>query len=351
MRKYISILALLAALILLGGCDRNAINKLARLERDKLELQIQEHLGQDYSIEEFFIQNEGYSNGKRRYEMDYQARLNKPALGFGPQILPGHLTFEKRNRQWQCVANEIDLIELLKLPQVGETSQESDLMGLIEGLAGLSSELDKRLLDMTALSIEEENEIGAELRQKILREVGKGGTSKFDVQGVFRKIRAKSSRRDLAWQCDVTADRDFNAFAVAGGKTFINMGMLNALDREDELAFVIAHEIAHNDLKHCVEKIQHSVRAGKINPLFGEVVGIAYNIYKHPYSQEIEYAADKRGVELMTAAGYSKQGAISFFRKLQKYEPTEENPNIQAINDFISNHPTAQKRIERIEQM
>jgi len=114
---------------------------------------------------------------------------------------------------------------------------------------------------------------------------------------------------------------------------------------------VIAHEIAHNDLKHCVQSIQHAVRASQIDPLLGEVVGVAYSIYKHPFSQEMEYAADKRGVELMTAAGWSKQGAISFFRKLQRYEPSAEDPGIQAVNDFISTHPTAQKRIERIEKM
>lgn len=351
MRNKIAIFALLAILILLGACNKKEINRLARLERDKLEAEIQEYLGNDYHIEEFYILNEGYSNGKHRYEMDYEARLNKQPLGIGPQVLPGHMTFEKKNRKWTCVKNDIDPEKLLNIPGINDGDQEFDILSFFGALGKLPEQIDKKLLDMTALSTKEENEIGAELRKQILAETGKGTSSKFDVQGIFRKISAKSSRPDLAWECDITAAREFNAFAVAGGKTFINSGMLRALDREDELAFVIAHEIAHNDLKHCVEKIQYAVRAGNIHPLFADVVGIAYDIYKRPYTKEIEYAADKRGVELMMAAGYSKQGAISFFRKLQKFEPTTEDPNIQAVNDFISTHPTAQKRIERIEKI
>lgn len=351
MKNKITILVLLAALILLGGCDKKEINRLAREERDKLQAKIQGYLGEDYFIEEFFISNEGYSNGKIKYEMDYEARLNKQPFGLGPQVLPGHMIFEKRNRQWSCVENDIDLAKLMKLPEIRSNGQIFDLKSFLEGIGQLPNQIDQKLLDMTALSTEEENEIGADMRKQILAEVGAGRAAKFDVQGIFRKISAQSSRRGLAWQCDITAAREFNAFAVAGGKTFINSGMLSVLDRDDELAFVIAHEVAHNDLKHCVQMIQHEVRAGQIHPLFGNVVGAAYSIYKRPYSQEIEYAADKRGVELMMAAGYSKQGAISFFRKLQKYEPTAEDPTIQAVNDFISTHPTAQKRIERIEKM
>lgn len=351
-RQILLMIAMLCVLLLFTACDKNAINQLARQERDKIESDVQGLLGADYEIEEFLIKDEGFEENKSKYVMNCQVRLNKKPLGFLPQEIPGRLVFEKKDRKWQCTFNSFNLASGFNLFSQADTpSDEFDPAGAISSLKELVDGLDQSLLNMTALSTAEENRLGAELQTQILREVGTSGTRKFNVQSVFNKLQAKSSRPDLAWECTVTASREFNAFAVAGGKTFVNIGILNSLDSEAELAFLIGHEIAHNDLKHCVQKIQHAVRASQIDPLFGEVVNVAYSIYKHPYSQEIEYAADKRGVELMTAAGYSKQGAISFFRKLQNFEPSSEDPTIQAVNDFISTHPTAQKRIERIEKL
>lgn len=344
--------ALLCFLLLLTACDKNAINQLAREERDKLEADVKQYLGDDYEIEEFLVKEERFEENKTKYVMECMARLNKKPLGFLPQEIPGRLTFEKKDRKWRCTFNSFNLASGFNLFGQSETPSNPFNPGdVIPSVKGLIDGFDQVLLNMTALSTAEENEIGNKVQQQILSEVGRSSSSKFDIQSVFRKIKNLSTRPDLAWECSVTSDTQFNAFAVAGGKTFLNQGMLRAIDSEAELAFVIAHEVAHNDLKHCVQKIQHAVRASQIDPRLGEVVGVAYSVYQHPYSQDIEYAADKRGVELMTAAGYSKQGAISFFRKLQKFEPSSEDPTIQAVNDFISTHPTAQKRIERIEKM
>ncbi len=359
MKQRMLLIVALLLLLLLTACDKNAINQLARQERDKIEVQIQKLLGADYEIEEFVIRDEGFEDNKSKYVMNCVVKLNKKPLGVMPQEIPWRLEFAKKNGKWNCSKSSINLLDVGNFftqnePPSGPNAPPSGELtpaDVLAGLQGLIGGVDQTLLNMTALSTEEENQVGAELQQQILADLGISRGGKFDVQGIFNKIKARSSRGDLAWDCTVTADTQFNAFAVAGGKTFLNLGMLSGLNSEAELAFVIAHEIAHNDLKHCVQSIQHAVRASQVDPLLGEVVGVAYSIYKYPFSQEMEYAADKRGVELMTAAGWSKQGALSFFRKLQQYEPTAEDPNLQAVNDFISTHPTAQKRIERIEKM
>ncbi len=369
MTKHLyAILALAAFLLLLTACDKNSIDKLARQERDKLELQVQKYLGPEYSIEEFRIENEGYENGKSRYVMDCVATLNQKPILLPTQEIPWRLVFEKPNKEWTCVESKPNI----NLPQLGDAGSHdspsfqtenpffggldpnatfSSLEDLINAFEPLNTDFNRTLLDLTALSTEEENQVGEQLQQQIVDEVGVTESRKYNIQAIFNKIRAHSSRPDLAWECTVTAIDEFNAFAVAGGKTFLNRGILDGLDSEGQVAFVIAHEIAHNDLKHCVEKIQYEVRAREIDPLLGDVVGVAYSIYSHPFSQEMEYAADRRGVELMQAAGWSKQGAIDFFLTLQEFEPTFEDPSLQAVNDFISTHPTAQKRIERVERM
>jgi predicted Zn-dependent protease len=225
------------------------------------------------------------------------------------------------------------------------------LLDLYNAGVEISREIDKAVLEATALTDAEENQLGAQIRTEIIKTERPCTHSRFPVNEIFRKVVANASRQGLDWECTIVSNSEFNAFAIAGGKVFINKGLLDAVGSEAELAFVIGHEIAHIDLKHCVYKIQHGVRAGQIDPNLGELVQIGYDIYSRPFSQPQEQEADELGFRLMRRAGYPKQGALDFFRRLEQFEPKIEDPTINAVNDFISTHPTARRRLERMQQL
>lgn len=238
------------------------------------------------------------------------------------------------------------LIILLIIPFINNICQDD----LFNQALKTVDKLNSVLLDMTALTDDEENKVGTELDKKITKENTIGKSEKYDVKGIFEKIKKNAKRKKLAYQVKIFNNKDVNAFAIAGGKTYVLTGLLNFIENEDELAFVISHEIAHNELKHCVKKIQYGVQAAKIEPLLGDVVQIAYNVYSTPYSKYDEYEADKLGVELMKKAGYNVKGAITFFEKLKKLEEKYGVDKRDPINDFISSHPTAEDRKKRIEE-
>ncbi|MBW2485835.1 MAG: M48 family metalloprotease, partial [Deltaproteobacteria bacterium] len=50
----------------------------------------------------------------------------------------------------------------------------------------------------------------------------------------------------------------YNAFAIPAGYIFINSGLIAAMDGEDELAGILAHEIAHVNARHISQKIEAS---------------------------------------------------------------------------------------------
>jgi predicted Zn-dependent protease len=131
----------------------------------------------------------------------------------------------------------------------------------------------------------------------------------------------------------------------------VNTGILDFLDTEDEIAFVLAHEISHNEKKHCIKRVQYAALASSVDPSFGEIVQMAYNMYSLPFSKYDEYEADENGVMLMQKAGYNKSGAIAFFEKLEELEKEYGMDQRDAVNDFISSHPTAKDRRERIRKM
>ena len=211
--------------------------------------------------------------------------------------------------------------------------------------------VDSALLDMTAVSDAEENQIGTELNAEILKTVKLAAYAKFKSEDVLRKMLPHCQRKTIKYDTTVVKDDVFNAYTVAGGKIFINTGLLNKLDNVNELAFVIAHELAHNELKHCIHRIQYSYRASKVQPALGTVVQLAYSTYKYPFSKEEERLADEYAVRLMQKAGYNKAGAISFFVSLEKQENKWKDSNLKAINDFISTHPTALERRQLIEKL
>ena len=118
-------------------------------------------------------------------------------------------------------------------------------------------------------------------------------------------------------------DKLINAFAAPGGFIFISTGMLNLLENEDELAFVLAHEIGHIELDHGLNAVIHKQSgdifkqgAGSLgmNVTFMDgMIGFAEN----GYSKDLEMEADGRGAALASLAGYSIDAALNVIRKFE----------------------------------
>lgn len=223
--------------------------------------------------------------------------------------------------------------------------------GLFKDLLKTADKLNQVLLDLTEVSDEEENQVGEELDIEITKKSKVTNSDKWNIKKVWQDLLQHTSRKNIKYSYKVFKDKDVNAYAVAGGKVYINTGLLDFIKSKDELAFVIAHELAHNELKHCIKRIQHSVTASKIDPTLGAVVQIAYSTYRLPFNKYEEYEADSLGVVLMQKAGYSKQGALDFFTKLAELEKKYQTDKRDPVNDFITTHPYAEKRKERIEKM
>ncbi|MBT8379554.1 MAG: M48 family metallopeptidase [Ignavibacteria bacterium] len=211
--------------------------------------------------------------------------------------------------------------------------------------------LNETLLEVTALSDDEENSIGIELEKQILSDMRVVRERKFDLKKIFNDMMSYVDRTNINYGYKVVSTDEVNAYAIAGGRMFFNTGILDFLETEDEIAFVMAHEIAHNELRHCIKRVQYAAIASSIDPSFGEIVQLAYGIYSMPFTKYDEYEADELGVWLMKKAGYDKQGAVDFFTKLEELEKEYGIDERDAVNDFISSHPTARDRRDRVKNM
>ena len=130
---------------------------------------------------------------------------------------------------------------------------------------------------------------------------------------------------------------DINAFTTSGGHIFLTRGLVNIAKTEDALAAVIAHEVAHCQLRHSIKSIKASrttqaflitaaagtgmakgVDADELAEIINESCGeIIQTMVNSGYSKEQEYDADIAAMCFLAAAGYQPSGLIDMLNGLK----------------------------------
>ncbi|MHC8864647.1 M48 family metallopeptidase [Arenicellales bacterium IMCC57338] len=120
-------------------------------------------------------------------------------------------------------------------------------------------------------------------------------------------------------------DDSVNAFAAPGGFVITYTGMLNIFENEDELAYLMAHEMAHFELTHGVSAVVSGQSAAMFGTLFGggkgttfsQFVDGLYNFAKTGYGLQMETEADDRALLITQQAGYDPSVAPTVMEKLK----------------------------------
>ncbi|MGB5338081.1 MAG: M48 family metallopeptidase [Gammaproteobacteria bacterium] len=157
------------------------------------------------------------------------------------------------------------------------------------------------------------------------------------------------------WEVVVFQDDDANAFALPGGKIGVNTGLLKVAENQDQLATVIAHEIAHVQARHANERVSQKFAveqslglvSAMANPqtvtgksLMGLLgVGAQYGILL-PYTRVQESEADSLGLELMARAGFDPRQSVQLWMNMGRANQARGEPP-----EFLSTHPSHSTRI------
>lgn len=151
-------------------------------------------------------------------------------------------------------------------------------------------------------------------------------------------------------------DTNLNAFAHVGGYVYVHTGLLKRIRDEEELRFVIGHEIAHVRLRHCAEGVLPMVRAQQAIGQFGsQLVSIAHKAIAVSYSEDREFEADEWSYRQMRLQGFTHGRAILGLQLLQRHDrtPTAKIVRAKGLGDHIlehfRTHPPVQERLRRLE--
>jgi beta-barrel assembly-enhancing protease len=146
-----------------------------------------------------------------------------------------------------------------------------------------------------------------------------------------------------------------NAFALPGGHVMVHDSLIRMTERPEELAGVIAHEVAHVTEKHGYRKIISEAGPYLIVRVFlgggrntvGVLGGSSQLLVRQSFSQEYELEADDVGWKYLVKARIDPRGLADMLKKLQAAE------GIMGLGQFslgaFSSHPATVKRIQRLD--
>ena len=169
------------------------------------------------------------------------------------------------------------------------------------------------------------------------------------VRRVFDRIVPHSGLSEADWDVIVFNTDDHDAYVLPGGKVFISTGMIDFCKSDDELASILAHEIAHTACHHSAEGISRNLiwipafmiswLATGMDP---DLVEIAVNVaYRLPGSRAQEREADYYGLLMMAESGYDASACWNLWSRWEDFDK-DESPS------YLSTHPTHRDRTRSV---
>lgn len=181
--------------------------------------------------------------------------------------------------------------------------------------------------------------------QKIVNDLKEDGMIIYDqrLNAIMQRLKPvayqyRPESRQWNWQISALISNQLNAHGFAGGKVLLHKGIYWSLNlSDDELAYVIAHEMAHSLREHSRERWSTELLLGPLARIKNG--GQSMNV-------TLEQEADLLGLEMIQKAGYNPEAAISFWQKYQ-HESTRRAQN--GGHAPLMTHSFMQHRIEAIE--
>lgn len=177
------------------------------------------------------------------------------------------------------------------------------------------------------------------------------------------RLASHSERPDKAFTFVVLDQPVVNAFAAPGGVIALYSGLILAADDENEVAGVLAHEIAHITQLHLYRAYENQkamtipialamlalVLAGggsgeaiQTAVMGGQAAAMQAQIF---FTRQHEYEADRIGISTLSRAGYNPAGMAEFFEKMGRLTRSQgEGPP-----EYLRTHPVSVSRISEAE--
>ncbi|MFP4113519.1 MAG: M48 family metalloprotease [Spirochaetota bacterium] len=264
---------------------------------------------------------------------------------------------------------------------VGEFATISDDLGIVDSAGSTEARLAlqgvKTLGDVVNASNspftpEQEHYVGRSVAATILRDYPAYDDNRATVYvnrvGQALALASERPQLYLGYTFMILDTDEINAFATPGGHIFITRGMLALTASEDELAAVLAHEIAHVAMRHGLGSIRTSRvitavqdgmfealdtvtddRLQEVTAIFGDATAdVVDTLVTRGYSGSTEREADGAAVDILRRVGYDPYALIRVLENMDAAQEAQYEGS-QQPRGFSKTHPRPQSRVSDLE--
>ena len=232
---------------------------------------------------------------------------------------------------------------------------------VVEMAADAQRDLARVPMHFTHLSDDEEIAIGNELARKYSTSAADLSAEEHGLETYMARVGnavAGRAHRRLPYSFRLLPNRAvINAFSLPGGSVYVGEGLLDLMTSEDQLAFILGHEVEHIDHYHCAERVQVEARLRNLKlDILGAIVQIPFDVWQAGYNKDEELEADREGMRVSVLAGYSPYGAVGLFEEYAKlhreYVIHAQSPDqelselaLQSLQGYFRSHPLPSERL------
>ncbi|MDR6992846.1 M48 family metalloprotease [Luteimonas sp. 3794] len=198
------------------------------------------------------------------------------------------------------------------------------------------------------------------------------------LRSTGNRLAASSDQPQQPFTFFMMRDRSINAFATLGGYIGMNAGLVLAAETEDEVAAVLAHEVAHVTQAHVLRGVERAQRdqVPMLLAMLGAIAvasqsgsnssddaamaviagaqGLALQ-RQIDYTRSNESEADRLGIRTLSRAGYDPDSMATMFERMQAVSRTNQGGDRERLPDYLRTHPVTTTRIsearDRAERM
>jgi len=171
------------------------------------------------------------------------------------------------------------------------------------------------------------------------------------VQGIAENLWNQVARKDVPYSVKIIKDDSINSFATMGGFVYVNEGLVDFVQSDDELASVLGHETGHIERRHVITTQSKAQIldilfgiASLFSPLIYNFGGLAEAGLMAKISREDELQADRYGLQLMSRAGYDPESMVTMMAHLAVLQ--DERSDL--LTKYLEDHPDPKNRVAHL---
>ncbi|MDO9555926.1 MAG: M48 family metalloprotease, partial [Atribacterota bacterium] len=203
--------------------------------------------------------------------------------------------------------------------------------------------------------LDKEQKLGKKLSENIEKkyEVVEDLNQNLLITEIGNKLAEASEMREMQFHFRILKEDGPNAFSIPGGYIYITYDLFDYVQSDDELAGILAHEIAHIIHNHALKQTRDNTKFTLLTilavlltrePDVGVLGKLTTITLLNQYSREYEEEADLTAIDLLIKTGYNPVGFLTFLERLYTQEMFKPEVNL----GIFQTHPETENRVNYV---